>query len=338
MQVKAGSDRAEGVVLIDPATGEGYAAGGGSGGGLTDAQLRASPVTVSAAALTNIDADLGATSDAAATNDTGTFSLIALVKRGLQNWATLLGRIPALVSGRIPVEGPVTDTQLRATAVPVAPNITRGAGVVDANTQRFTLASDGPAVTSLANIDSDLGAPADAAATTDTGTFSLIALVKRALTNWTTLLGRVPASVGGRMPVDGSGVTQPVSAASLPLPAGAATEATLSAQNAKMPVLIGGRTPVEPLGIPGTARQVATTTSNANTVLTAGVGRISIFARLAPLRYSVGSAAQTANAATSHYLAAGERIDIDVPATPNIAVIRASDATADGAAEITELS
>lgn len=100
----------------------------------------------------------------------------------------------------------------------------------------------------------------------------------------------------------------------------------------------GGRVPVEPLGIPGVARQVATTTISANITLTVSVARISIFARIAPLRYVVGSAAQTANNATSHYLAAGERIDIDVPKTPNIAVIRASDATADGAAEITELS
>ncbi len=99
-----------------------------------------------------------------------------------------------------------------------------------------------------------------------------------------------------------------------------------------------GRLPVEPLGIPGVARQQATSTTSANVPLTAGVGRISLFARLQPLRYLVGSTAQTAHAGTSHYLAAGERIDIDVPTTPNIAVIRASDATADGAAEITELS
>jgi len=38
---------------------------------------------------------------------------------------------------------------------------------------------------------------------------------------------KLPALVSGRVPVDGSGVTQPVSAASLPLPTGAATEATL---------------------------------------------------------------------------------------------------------------
>ena len=40
---------------------------------------------------------------------------------------------------------------------------------------------------------------------------------------------KTPALVSGRVPVDGSGVTQPVSAASLPLPTGAATEATLAA-------------------------------------------------------------------------------------------------------------
>jgi hypothetical protein len=56
-----------------------------------------------------------------------------------------------------------------------------------------------------------IGAPADSAASSDTGTFGIIAFIKRAMQNWTTLLGRVPASVGGRVPVDGSGVTQPVS-------------------------------------------------------------------------------------------------------------------------------
>lgn len=65
--------------------------------------------------------------------------------------------------------------------------------------------------TAVQAIDADVGAKADAVATTDTGTFSLIALVKRALQNWTTLLARIPALVSGRMPVDGSGVTQPVS-------------------------------------------------------------------------------------------------------------------------------
>jgi hypothetical protein len=69
-----------------------------------------------------------------------------------------------------------------------------------------------------------IGAPADASATSDAGAFSLIALVKRGLANWTTLLGRIPALNSGRVPVDGSGVTQPISATALPLPANAAQD------------------------------------------------------------------------------------------------------------------
>lgn len=48
---------------------------------------------------------------------------------------------------------------------------------------------------------------------------------------------KTPALVTGRVPVDGSAVTQPISAASLPLPAGAATQATLSSIDAKFPTL-----------------------------------------------------------------------------------------------------
>ena len=67
----------------------------------------------------------------------------------------------------------------------------------------------------------DLGAKADAVATTDTGTFSVIALIKRGLQNWTSLLAKIPTLVSGRIPVDGSGVTQPVSGTATPsLPSG----------------------------------------------------------------------------------------------------------------------
>ena len=66
--------------------------------------------------LSNIDTDLGATSDSVASSDTGTFSIIAFIKRGMQNWTSLLAKLPALVSGRIPVDGsgvtqPTRETQ-----------------------------------------------------------------------------------------------------------------------------------------------------------------------------------------------------------------------------------
>lgn len=85
-----------------------------------------------------------------------------------------------------------------------------------------------------------LGAPADVEAS---GNGSIIALLKRLRT---LLAGGLPAAlIGGRLSVDGSGVTQPVSAAALPLPAGASTEATLALIKAKtdnLDVLLSTRT------------------------------------------------------------------------------------------------
>ncbi|MDZ7920740.1 hypothetical protein [Rhodoferax sp.] len=56
--------------------------------GLTDQQLRADPVPVTAASL-------GEPSNAPATDDTGTFSLIALVKRALSFWSSLASAVRA---------------------------------------------------------------------------------------------------------------------------------------------------------------------------------------------------------------------------------------------------
>jgi hypothetical protein len=56
-------------------------------------------------------------------------------------------------------------------------------------------------------------------------------------------------TAAGAAKVDGSAVTQPVSATALPLPAGAATESTLSTINGKVPALVGGRTPVDGSGV-----------------------------------------------------------------------------------------
>lgn len=66
--------------------------------------------------------------------------------------------------------------------------------------------------TAVQNIDVDLGAAGDAAAASDTSASSIVSLLKRGLQRWTMLLDRIPTLVSGRMPVDGSGVTQPVSA------------------------------------------------------------------------------------------------------------------------------
>lgn len=109
----------------------------------------------------------------------------------------------------------------------------------------------------------------------------------------------------------------------------------LQSIDSKTPNLaLSGRVRTEELGQLGVARQLAAGASSANTALTSTCRRISIHARSGNIRFAIGSSGQTASA-TSHYIAQGERLDLAVPATPNIAVIRA-DAT-DCTLEVTEL-
>jgi len=91
---------------------------------------------------------------------------------------------------------------------------------------------------------------------------------------------------------------------------------------------------VEPLSIPGTARQLAAGSTSANTALTSTCRRISVRAVGADIRYAIGSASQTATT-TTHFIANGERLDLAVPVTPNIAVLR--NGSTDGTLEVTEL-
>ncbi len=73
-----------------------------------------------------LNANVGAKADAVASSDTGSFSIISFIKRGLQNWTTLQAKIPSLVGGKIPVDvgtvtvtGGLTDAQLRAAPVDI---------------------------------------------------------------------------------------------------------------------------------------------------------------------------------------------------------------------------
>jgi len=90
---------------------------------------------------------------------------------------------------------------------------------------------------SLSSVDTKLTTTNSTLATIDTDTGSISTSVSSIDT-------KTPALVTGRVPVDGSGVTQPVSAASLPLPTSASTSAlqttindTLTSFSAKFSVL-----------------------------------------------------------------------------------------------------
>jgi hypothetical protein len=121
-----------------------------------------------------------------------------------------------------------------------------------------------------------------------------------------------------------------ISAASLPLPTGAATETTLSALNTKVPVqIVPGLLPVDTLATPGASRVQVTAGIAATVTLTSTCRRVSMFATQGAW-YSISGTAT----ATSHYIGAGERLDFDVPASTAISVLRE---TTDGSIRITEL-
>ena len=92
-----------------------------------------------------------------------------------------------------------------------------------------TAANQATGNASLSSIDADLGNLNDAPAASDSGGFSVVALIKRSLQNWTSLLSRIPAL--------------------------GASEATLASLNAKTPNLQGDRVPVADGGLLSAARE-----------------------------------------------------------------------------------
>lgn len=93
-------------------------------GPLTDAQLRATAVPVSVASVPAhgvtgpvTDAEMRATPVPVSVSGVAT---AAAQTTGNASLAAIDGKLPALSGGKVPVTGPLTDTELRATAVPVS--------------------------------------------------------------------------------------------------------------------------------------------------------------------------------------------------------------------------
>lgn len=131
-----------------------------------------------------------------------------------------------------------------------------------------------------ADLSAALGATADASASTDTGAFSLIALIKRLLAKFTSQL---PASLGQKamaasmaVVVANDQTAVPVSASSLPLPSGAAAETTLAAASAKLPATLGQKTGANSLAVVVASDQSALTTSNQNNASFGAIANYSV--------------------------------------------------------------
>lgn len=271
------------VILVDE-NGDPYVASGGSGGGA--ANDREVVVTVYRATASGTGFSSGDTITAMRVLDVdgATITQVGTTAWYNETTAAAIATAPSAASLSLAGGNPLTDAQLRATAVPVSGPLT------DTQLRAAAVPVSGPVTDG--QLGSKLGQPTDSAAGSDTGTFSAIALIKRGLQNWTTLLGRVPAAV------------------------------------------TPGLLPVDTLGTVGVARQLAAGATSANTALTTTARRISICATGAAIRYAIGTGAQTASS-TSHYIASGERLDLAVPASAQIAVIRAG--STDGVLEVTEL-
>jgi hypothetical protein len=212
----------------------------GGGGGLTDAELRATAVPVSVSGVAT-----------AANQTTGNSSL-----------SSIDGKVPTLASGRVPVDGsgvtqpvsgtfwqatqpvsgPLTDVQLRAASVPVSGTFWQATQPISGS-----VSITGSAAVTGPLTDTELRATAvPVSGTFWQATQPISGSVS--ISGTPTVTGPLTDTQlrATSVPVSGTfwQATQPVSAASLPLPTGAASETTLAAVNGKLPALDSGRLPV----------------------------------------------------------------------------------------------
>lgn len=171
-----------------------------------------------------------------------------------------LASIDSKLTSPLAVTGPLTDAELRATAVPVSVSslpLPTGAAteatLASLDSKFNTLGQKTSANSAPVVLASDQSAIAVTAATLPlpTGAATEATLATRATeATLSTLEGKVPANLtvsATRLLVDGSGVTQPVSASSLPLPTGAATEATLTSIDSSLNLNIVDQIDTTPL-------------------------------------------------------------------------------------------
>lgn len=215
---------------------------------LTDAELRASPVPVSAASL-----PLPTGAATAANQSTANASLASidgkltsplavtgpLTDTELRATAVPVSLTSTTITGSVAVIGPLTDAQLRATPVPVSGTVSTG-GLTDAELRASAVPVSVSGVATAANQTAVIGTDGVAGATTALVVAGQTAggVVQILETNTSGHLNI--ADGGGSITVDGPltdaqlrATAVPISAASLPLPTGAATETTLSALSSK---------------------------------------------------------------------------------------------------------
>ncbi len=255
----------------------------GEGGGVTDTQLRASPLPVSivgASVTLNVD-ELGDVdiSDRAGrllghvivdSMPAGSAALTDAELRAdpvaveVSNYPASQAVTGAFYQTTQPVSGPATDAQMRAAPIPISGTVTVNVGLTDTQLRATPLPVSGTFYQATQPVSgtfwqatqpvSAAALPLPSGASTE-ATLALIkaktdnldvALSTRAVTGLTDTQLRAVA-----VPVSGTfyQATQPISAASLPLPSGASTETTLAAASAKLPATLGQKAMVAALAV-----------------------------------------------------------------------------------------
>ncbi len=221
----------------------------------------------------------------------------------------------------LPVAGPLTDAQLRASTVPVSGTVTANTGLAQPLTDAQLRASTVP-VSGTITANTGLAQPL-----TDTQLRASAVPVSGTITANTGLVQPLTDAElrASAVPVSGPLTDAQLTAAAL------ATEVTAQSIRDRLPSVF--QTPnllaIDSLGTPQVSRVQATTGTAANIALTSTCRRVSMFATQGAW-YSISGTAT----ATSHYVGTGERIDFDVPASTTISVLQE---TVAGSIRITEL-
>lgn len=175
------------VALVTQSVIHGLSSGGG--GGYVDVKVNPSGALTVEASVTSSVLPTGAATSALQT--TGNSSLSSIDGK-LTNAATTTLQ----TSANTKLDSIITNTTSIATSALQTSANTKLDSIITNTTSIATSALQTTGNTSLNNIDVNQGAKTDAVATTDTGTFSLIALIKKVAQNITSLAGQIPASLG----------------------------------------------------------------------------------------------------------------------------------------------
>jgi hypothetical protein len=161
---------------------------------------------------------IGDLTETAPASDTASSGLNGRLQRIAQRITSLIALLPSALGagGGLKVDGSGTALPVSAAALPLPSGAATEA----------TLATH----LTISDFDTKVGSLTETAPASDTASSGLNGRLQRIAQRITSLIALLPSALGagGGLKVDGSGTALPVSAAALPLPSGAATEATLT--------------------------------------------------------------------------------------------------------------